>query len=338
VVLDTRHFTGNFPEHISLEASTAAENARLEDLGGWTDIIRKPPLRGDTLNPFVVSSPRRFTHLRMNIFPDGGVARLRVYGQALPEWRQLGSEIDPAAAEFGGMVVSSSHQHYGHPRNLIMPGSGRNMADGWETRRRRGPGHDLVILRLAAEGIVERVEVDTSHFKGNFPDSCSLEVNACDVPGSDSVPREDSWVEILPRTRLVANTRHLFRQELKLSCAARFARFNIYPDGGVSRLRLFGRLTEDGRAEANLAALNAASDEQGVADLLYGCGSTAWAQAMAGGRPYASKEKTRSRRRGGLEPMFTRRPAAGLCRPSAHRRAGEYGLVARRAIASWRSE
>jgi allantoicase len=288
-VVDTRYFTGNFPEHLSLEACTAAANARLEDLGGWTEIVPKSPLRGDTLNPFVVSSPRRFTHLRMNIFPDGGVARLRIYGQALPEWRKLSPEIDLASAEYGGTVVSSSDQHYGHPRNLIMPGSGRNMADGWEARRRRGPGHDWLILRLAAEGIISRVEVDTSHFKGNFPDSCSLEVNPCNVRGSDSVPREDSWVEIFPRTQLVANTRHFFRQELKASCVARFARFNIYPDGGVSRLRLFGCLTDDGRAEVNLAGLNAASHERAVADFLRCCGSATWAQAMAAERPYAGK-------------------------------------------------
>jgi allantoicase len=288
VVVDARYFTGNFPEHASLEACTAAVNARLEDLGGWTEIVPKSPLGGDTLNPFVVTSPRRFTHVRMNAFPDGGVARLRVYGQALPEWRQLGPEIDLAAAECGATVVISSDQHYGHPRNLIMPGSGRNMADGWETRRRRGPGHDWVILRLAAEGIIERVEVDTSHFEGNFPDSCSLELTTDVAMGSNSTPREDSWTQILPRTQLVANTRHLFGQELLASCAARFARFNIYPDGGVSRLRLFGRLTEDGRAEVNLAGFNAASHEQAVADLLRCCGSTTWAQAMAARRPYCT--------------------------------------------------
>lgn len=287
VVVDTRYFTGNYPEQMSLEACTASINVRAEDLGGWTEIVSKSPLRGDSLNPFVVTSPRRYTHVRLNAFPDGGVARLRVHGHALPEWRNFGPEVDLAATECGGTVVISSDQHYGHPRNLIMPGSGRNMGDGWETRRRRGPGHDWVVLRLAAEGVISRVDVDTAHFKGNFPDACSLDVGPVEFRGSDSVPTEDSWTEILPRTKLLANTRHVFRQELMASCATRFARFNIFPDGGVSRLRLFGHLTENGRVETNLAGLNAASDERAAAAFLRCCGSSTWANIMADQRPYA---------------------------------------------------
>jgi allantoicase len=278
VVLDTRYFTGNYPEQASLEACTASAGARMEDLTDWIELVPKSPLRGDTQNHVQVTHSQRFTHVRLNIFPDGGVARLRIHGQACPDWRHLGPEIELAAAAFGAEIVDSSDRHYGHPRNMLMPGPGRDMGDGWETRRRRGPGHDWVILRLAAEGSIARVEVDTSHFKGNFPDACSLEVS--------STGKADSWKEILGKSKLQAHTRHVFEQE-PASAPAGFVRFNIYPDGGVSRLHLFGRVSEQGRMAANLAALNSAPRKQAVTEFLRCCGSAAWANAMTAGRPFA---------------------------------------------------
>lgn len=279
VVLDTRYFTGNYPEQASLEACTASAGARLEDLTDWIELVPKSPLRGDTQNHVQVAQSQRFTHVRLNIFPDGGVARLRIHGEPSPDWRSLGADVDLAAAACGASIVDSSDRHYGHPRNMLMPGPGRDMGDGWETRRRRGPGHDWVILRLAAEGTIARVEVDTSHFKGNFPEQCSLEVSANG--------QEDSWTEVLGKSKLQAHTRHVFERELASVPAARFARFHIYPDGGVSRLRLFGRMGEQGRLEANLAALNNAPRKQAVAEFRRCCGSAAWVDAMVAGRPYA---------------------------------------------------
>ncbi|HKS95619.1 MAG TPA: allantoicase [Terriglobia bacterium] len=281
VVVDTRFFTGNHPEQMSLEAATAEMDASIDDLEDWIEVVPRSRLGGDSLNAFEVANSQRFTHVRLNIFADGGVARLRVHGEALPDWRRVGQEIDFAAAANGAIVVDSSDRHYGHPRNMLMPGRARNMGDGWETRRRRGPGHDWAILRLAAEGVIERVEVGTSHFKGNFPDACSLEVSA--------TGEEGSWTGIVPSSKLQADAQHVFQTETAAAARpARFARFHIYPDGGVSRLRLFGRLSEQGRAEANLAALNAASRRQALADFLKCSGSRAWATAMTTGRPYAS--------------------------------------------------
>ena len=280
VVVDTRFFTGNYPEQMWLEACTASPEAGAEELTDWVEIITRSSLRGDTLHNFQVSHPQRFTHVRLNIFPDGGVARLRVHGEASPDWLRYGQQIDLAAAECGARVVDSTDQHYGHPENLIMPGPGCSMADGWETRRRRSPGHDWATVRLAVEGIVDRVEVDTSHFKGNYPDACSLEVSL--------TGEEGSWTEVLGQCKLQAHTQHAFSQELVVTPGARFARFHIYPDGGVSRLRLFGHMTEQGRLEANLAALNAAPQKQALADFLRCCGSRVWAGAMAVGRPHPS--------------------------------------------------
>jgi len=208
-------------------------------------VLAKSPLRGDTENRFAIDNPHRFTHLRFNIFPDGGVARLRVYGEVVPDWTQLdrGGEMDLAAVEHGGLVLACSDMFFGSQHNLIMPGSAANMSDGWETRRRRGPGHDWVVIQLGTSGTIRRVEVDTSHFKGNFPESCRLE--ACRGPGRITEARVFSslpWVEVLPRTKLQAHTVHPFEKELQDAGVATHVRFSIYPDGGVSRLRIYGAI------------------------------------------------------------------------------------------------
>jgi allantoicase len=212
VVVDTRFFTGNYPEQMSLEACTASPDTGIRELTDWIEIIPQSSLRGDTLHNFEVSHNQRFSHVRLNIFPDGGVARLRVHGVASPDWQRFGREINLAAAECGATVGGSTDRHYGHPENLILPGPARSMSDGWETRRRRGPGHDWVTLRLATEGIVDRVEVDTLHFKGNYPDACSLEASL--------TGEEGSWTEVLGKCKLQAHTQHAFEQELAAAPAA----------------------------------------------------------------------------------------------------------------------
>jgi allantoicase len=250
IVVDTSYFRGNYPEHCSFEACAIEGQATPEDLTNdsiqWVPIMPQLPLAGDTQNPFPIQNDERFTHLRFMIYPDGGVARLRVYGEVLPDWtrlKRLGGDIDLAAVENGGLVLACSDMFFGHRHNLIMPGRAINMSDGWETKRRRGPGHDWVIIRLGAPGQVHRVEVDTSYFKGNFPESCSLE--ACNVSDSSVERLTDlslPWNSILPRTKLQAHTRHLFEQELLDSDTASHLRFNIFPDGGVGRLRVYGKL------------------------------------------------------------------------------------------------
>jgi allantoicase len=253
VVVDTAHFKGNFPESCSIEACAIDGTPDIEQLTGsgveWTEILPPSQLQGDSQNLFHVQGIERFTHLRFKIYPDGGVARLRVYGEVVPDPKRLrreGRELDLAAVENGALVVSSSDMFFGHRHNLIMPGRALDMSDGWETRRRRGPGHDWVVIRLGASGTIRRIEVDTSHFKGNFPESCSLE--ACDAAGvvvADTTIPTLPWKEVLPRTRLQAHTRHFFEEELKDVGTATHVRFNIFPDGGISRLRVYGQLDED---------------------------------------------------------------------------------------------
>jgi allantoicase len=249
VVVDTSHFKGNYPEACSLEACAIdgfpTDEQLLSDSLPWFEILPQSNLNGDSLNQFAVDSPHCWTHLRFKIFPDGGVARLRVHGEVAPDWNRLkkgGGEIDLAAVECGGLVLACSDMFFGHRHNLIMPGRAANMSDGWETKRRRGPGHDWTIIKLGTSGRIRRLEVDTSHFKGNFPESCSLEAcNAADVPLETLQDPQFVWKPVLARTKLQAHTRHLFDEVMDVG-AASHVRFNIFPDGGVSRLRIYGTI------------------------------------------------------------------------------------------------
>jgi allantoicase len=222
--------------------------AQLEDHATkWNTLLPKSPLDGDTRNPFPIAASGRSTHLRLKIFPDGGVARLRVHGEVIPDWAALSRAdgvLDLAAVEHGGWVIVSSDMFFGSRNNLIQTGPATGMHDGWETRRRRGPGHDWCVVRLGAPGEISRVDVDTAHFKGNFPESCSLEVCRAPYDLIDPVALGNlPWKEILSRTKLQADSVHFFEKELLDAGESTHARFHIYPDGGVARLRIFGTLT-----------------------------------------------------------------------------------------------
>ena len=242
VVIDTSYFTGNYPEHASIDAcamdgALPGDRMTRDDIP-WTPLLPKSPLKGDAPNPFPVEGKERVTHLRLNIFPDGGVARLRVHGDVVPDERTFSgdAQVDLAAMANGGFVVSCSDMHYGNRQNLIIPGRSTHMGDGWETKRRRGPGHDWSIIRLARRGVIERIELDTDHFKGNAPGSAMLE--SCDVGGSFDADTA-RWEELLPQTALDADAQH--RWDVVPARTATHVRLNIYPDGGVARLRLLGR-------------------------------------------------------------------------------------------------
>jgi allantoicase len=248
IVIDTSFFTGNFPEHASIDALSSSEIASAEWLLGpnapWQSLIAASVLAGNTQNTFDVSgqdASRRVTHVRLNIFPDGGVARLRVHGDVVPDERVFANEreADLASIENGGFVVLCSDMHYGHRQNLIMPGRSTHMGDGWETKRRRGPGHDWSIVRLGRRGVIDRVEVDTDHFKGNAPGSAMIE--CCDAgDGRDVGLASATWCVAVAETPLQPHARHRF--DTLSTPAATHVRLNIYPDGGIARLRVFGRV------------------------------------------------------------------------------------------------
>lgn len=254
-VIDTSFFTGNYPEQASIDAcavegASSVERMTSDDIH-WEQLLAPSPLKGNCANPFAVSrAGQRVTHLRLNIFPDGGVARLRVHGDVVPVERIFapGREVDLASVENGGFVVSCSDMHYGHRQNLILPGRSTHMGDGWETKRRRGPGHDWSIVRLARRGVIERIELDTDHFKGNAPGSFTLEAADAGMERgthnslSRFRPDRADWSVLLSDTPLQPHTRH--QLGLTTSIPSTHVRLNIYPDGGVARLRLFGTAIE----------------------------------------------------------------------------------------------
>ena len=240
VVIDTAFFTGNYPPFASVEACGVEGYPAPEDLAAspgidtvdWTPIVPKSALTGDARNAFAVDVEQRFTHVRLSVYPDGGVARLRVHGEAVPDPRFLGhGPVDLAAAELGGLVVACSDMFYGAPGNLLLPGLARVMGEGWETRRRRDSGNDWVVVRLAAPGVVRLAELDTTHFKGNAPGAAALRATNGDPAGED-------WVDLLPRTPLRPDTRHRFR--IGSDATVTHVRLDVYPDGGMARLRLYG--------------------------------------------------------------------------------------------------
>lgn len=249
VVVDTHHFRGNHPERASVDAcELAVEKVPGPGSAEWIDrswvrLVEESPIEPDAENAFLVADPGRWTHVRLNIHPDGGVARLRVHGEPLPDWTALaadGGPVDLASAIHGGRVVKASDARFGEAGNLLLPGRGLDMGDGWETRRRRGPGHDWAIVRLGRRGVVRAIEVDTLHYKGNHPARCGLDV--ADAPGADDEEGLDdlSWSEVLPPRPLGPDSVHRFgAPELEASTATH-VRLRMHPDGGIGRLRVWG--------------------------------------------------------------------------------------------------
>ncbi len=237
--VDTTFFKGNAPERVSIDACYS--KADPDENSEWTTLLNTTQIKPHQHNRFEIISPNPWSHLRLNIFPDGGVARLRVYGEPHVDWSDLlpNELVDLAASTNGGRALACSDMFFSPMNNIIAPGRGVNMGDGWETRRRRDPGNDWLIVRLACPGSLVRVLIDTCHFKGNFPDRFSLEgalTEATDVTSPDI-----EWLPVIDSTPLKAHTEHLYQVELQnTEHIFSHVRLNIFPDGGVSRMRIFG--------------------------------------------------------------------------------------------------
>jgi len=238
VVVDTAFFKGNYPPEISVEGAAVEGYPSPDELAAadWASLVPRSAVKGDAVNEFRVDAAQRVTHVRLCLYPDGGVARLRVHGEVVPDPRLLPSVFDVAAAEYGARIAGCSDMFYGHPQNLIHPGLARSMGDGWETARRRDDGNDWVLVQLAVPSVVELAELDTSHFKGNAPGSATLR-------GIDTraglLDDPTDWFELLPQVRLSPDTRHRFG--VSVVPVATHVRLDIFPDGGMARLRLHGR-------------------------------------------------------------------------------------------------
>ena len=251
--IDTNHFLGNHAPYASVEAAALQPGQSIED-ANWEEVLTQSALHAGSQNLFSVQSNQVATHVRLNIFPDGGVARLRVFGEVKTDWadssddldaeivsRRSDSEVDLVAARHGGLALACSDMFFSSMNNLILPGRAANMGEGWETRRRRGPGFDWVLIRLSEPGQINWMEISTHHYKGNYPDTCMIE--AIDAEGMRVTDLlEADWKPYLPEFKLQADTRHFVRDELLDVGQITHLRLNIYPDGGISRLRAYGKV------------------------------------------------------------------------------------------------
>lgn len=248
VDIDTNFFLGNHPPFASIDACYHTGTGDLNtETQTWKELLSKSSLQPGSQNLYTVEDKNVYTHLRLNIFPDGGVARLKVYGVVEKDWESIDRDehIDLAAAINGGKPVLCNDMFFSHMDNLVMPGRGLNMGDGWETKRNRTPGNrDWVVVQLAHTGIIDKVLIDTAYFKGNYPDSCRLEGYTSE-PGEnvDFSSPDIKWVLILPQVKLQADAEHYF-EELVTKEPFTHVRLSIFPDGGISRMRLFGHISQ----------------------------------------------------------------------------------------------
>ncbi|NRQ38005.1 allantoicase [Nonomuraea sp. NN258] len=232
VVIDTAWFKGNYPPHASVEAAAVEGHPSPAELAAadWVEIVPRTELKGDAEHHVEVTDERRFTHVRLNMFPDGGIARLRVHGEVRPDLSVYdGLGLDLAALGNGALVESCSNEFYSAPNNVLAPGLARHQAEGWETARRRDDGNDWLLIRLAGRGRIVLAEIDTTNLLFNAPGWAAL-------TGLDG----DREIVLLPRTRLQPDTPHRFR--LDHADPVTHVQVDIYPDGGLARVRLHGHL------------------------------------------------------------------------------------------------
>jgi allantoicase len=276
VTVDTSFFTGNYAESFSLEGCGEDDEAQLES-AEWEELLPQTALFGDSRAPFSSANPHRFTYLRLNIFPDGGVARLRVEGTPIPSRSSVcsdGEPVDLASMLVGGEAVNASDVHYSPPSNLLRHTESVGMWDGWETKRRRGPGNDWVELRLGMTGTLETIVIDTRHFKGNAPGWVSISVSE---DGS-------SWTLVLDRVAVAPD--EVARLEIPAPTHTAYLRVDIHPDGGLARIKALGTPDGHAAAEKRLTYLNSLTDPAARRFFRHACAAARWSESMLAYRPY----------------------------------------------------
>jgi len=239
--IDTSHFNGNQPTHASLEGcfSRSKPNKKTK----WTRLLGKKKLGPNKNHNFKSQNKSTFNYIRLNIFPDGGVARLRLYGKMEIDKKTINNKnINLTSVLNGASIVGCNNEHFGRAENIIAPGKGKNMGDGWETRRSRGKNFDWLIIKFGKPGLIKKLEIDTHHFKGNYPDSCSIQTAIInkDLSNNLIVKNSKNWKFILNKSKLSAHKKHVFKKFLIKRNKENYLKINIYPDGGISRIRAFG--------------------------------------------------------------------------------------------------
>jgi len=242
VDIDTTHFSGNQPMHASLEA--CHNNKNPNNKSKWIKILNKKKLGPNKNHNFNIKNKSIFTHVKLNIYPDGGVARLRVYGEVEVKKINFRNKIINLSSLLNGAsIVGCNNEHFGRAENILAPGKGKNMGDGWETRRSRGKNFDWLIIKCATTGKINKIQIDTHHFKGNYPDKCSLQAAYLSnkISSKTIVDRSKKWKLLLNKAKLNAHKKHNFQNKLMKNKKVNYIRINIFPDGGISRIRAFGR-------------------------------------------------------------------------------------------------
>ncbi len=238
--VDTSHFNGNQPAMISIEGAISNSNkiSRLK----WMPILSKKKTKADSHHFFSVNNKKVFTHIKFNIFPDGGVARLRLYGSITKSKKINNKKMNLASLLDGASVIACNNEHFGKAENILAPGKAKNMGDGWETRRRRGKGNDWLILNSIDGSSIDKIEISTHHFKGNFPSHCSLQAAYLSKKSSKQIVNSSNkWKYLLKNIKLSANKTHTFKNTLMKKDKINHIKINIFPDGGISRFRIFGK-------------------------------------------------------------------------------------------------
>ena len=243
VDIDTSYFSGNHPSKVSLEACYSKKE--LPDKNSkWITILKKTPTKANSHHIFKIKNKSIFSHVKLNIFPDGGVARLRIYG-SMDVKKKFGKKTFNLTSVLNGATpIVCNNEHFGRAENILAPGIGKNMGDGWETRRSRGKNVDWLIIKCAVPGKINNIQIDTHHFKGNYPDKCSIQGAYIDkkISSKSIINNSKKWKFLLNKVKLFANKKHNFKNKSMKNYKINYIKINIFPDGGISRIRAFGKI------------------------------------------------------------------------------------------------
>ena len=244
VNIDTRHFNGNQPSHASIEGCYSKKNIP-DKKTKWKNILKKKKIKPNTCNMFNIKNKSVFSHIKLNIFPDGGVARLRLFGKIDSKKLNFNNKIINLSSLLNGAsIIACNNEHFGKAENILAPGKSKNMGDGWETRRSRGKNFDWLIFKCTTTNAVNKIQIDTHHFKGNYPDKCSLQAAYLNkkISTKSIINKSKKWKLLLNKVKLQAHKKHIFKNKIMKNNKINYIKLNIFPDGGISRVRIFGKV------------------------------------------------------------------------------------------------
>jgi allantoicase len=288
VDIDTSHFLGNHPPFASLEGTWVEEGTSpraLRDEVTWRPLLGEVALKAGSHNLFALDAHEPINHVRLHIYPAGGVARLRLFGHGIAPTGT--GTVDLACATQGGRALGASDMFFSPMSNLVLPNPPDHMGQGWETRRSRPPGTDWIIVELGTPGRVERFALDTAHFKGNYPDTARIEGVCWPGASARALITHAGWTPMTESVKLGPD------QVTEVPCThdgvVTHLKLTIVPDGGVARLRAFGQPAAIEVSDPLLELLNGATQQAAAEMLRRCCGSSRWVAGMVARRPFLTR-------------------------------------------------